>query len=578
MANLSQEQIKELIKKPINRDSIEVAIKHENKLKLHCQTIVDVSEFSEPQNNFLDWVKCILPTDIYERFYTLFKPPFPTLELTESIFSELSKVFEGQNKFFKFEFKNPDYVEDFSDYRIEDGDEVFWKDEAWEALQYGINSIIVVDLPEVQTTPLPTPYSYLLDINKLWDYQYNRKKDFDFILIKEAENNYLYIDPVSYVRLKGDDIDRLSYFEVFHNLGYTPAKDFWRTRRKKGGIDKKGPITKSLGELNWLLFFEISKKYLDLYAPYPIYSAYERECGYKNEFGHKCQDGKVLIPSGFNGYEGDRYSDCPTCASRKHKIGVGTFVEVPAPATNTDPDLRNPVQVLPAEINSLNYCREEIQRLEEEIYMNCVGKGGEPNTDQAKNEKQIQGAFESKINNLTKVKNNLEYIHKWTLDTKAIFRYGDSFINSTVNYGDISYLETVEDLNEDYSSSKTSGKPVFELSNKRDRIYNTENRNNSDEKLRTDIKKALEPWQSLDFERIKSLGLDTQFPEKFILKINFDEYIQRFEREQANILMFASNLDFSKRIERIKEVLLSYVAEELPEKVTPIISPLTQVA
>jgi hypothetical protein len=559
MANLSLEQIREIIKKPQNRAKIEIAIKHEHKLKLHCRAIIDVSEFAEPERNFLEWVKSILPADIYDRFATLFQPPFPTNELTESIFSELSKVFEGQNRFFKFEFTNPDYEADFSDYRIEIDDENFWKNEAWEAVQHELNSIVVIDLPETQTTPLPNPYYYLLDINRLYDFRYNRKKDFDYIIIKEGEN-YLYIDSSSYVRLEGPNPDQLTAFEIPHNLNYTPAKDLWRTKRKKGGIDKKGPVTKSLSELNWLLFFEISKKYLDLYAPYPIYSAYERECTYTNEQGNSCHGGKVQVVNG--------YIDCPVCTARKHKIGVGTFIEIPAPATTGDADLRNPVQVLPAEINSLNYSKDEVVRLEQEIYFNCVGKG-EPNTDQAQNEKQVQSAFESKTNKLTWVKENLEYINKWTLDTLCIFRYGESFINSTLSYGDITYLETTGDLNEDYKQGKDAGKPVFDLSNKRDRIYNTENRNNPDEQQRIEIKKALEPWQSLDFTQIKTLGLDTQFPEKFLLKVNFDEYIQRFEREQANLLVFGSNLDFAVKIDRIKEELLNYVSEEIP-KVIPI--------
>lgn len=559
MANLSPDQIKEQIKKPQRRTEIEQAIKHESKLKLHCQTIVDKSEFGEPQKAFLSWVSEILPPDIYARFETLFQPPFPTLELTESIFTEISRIFEGQNQFFKFEFKNPDYVEDISDYLISLDDHSFWKTTAFETLQYALNSYVVVDLPEVQTTPLPEPYYYLLDINKVHDVSYTRKGDVEWIIINEGRDadqkeHYLYIDDQVYQRI----VDDVAFAPVLHPLGYTPVKDFWKTRRSRfNQVDKKGPITKSLGELNWLLFFEISKKYLDLYAPYPIYSAYEQKCP-GNEFG-SCEHGKIRIEQG--------YTDCTTCKGKGSlKIGVGAFIQVPIPSKDSNgyetPDLRNPVQVLPAEINSLTYCVSEIKRLEREIFENCIGKGGEPSSDQAKNEKQIQGAFESKINVLERVKTNFEIINKWTIDTLCYYRYGDSFINSTYNYGDVSYLDTVEDLNNDYKNAKTDGKPLFELASKRDRIYNTENKNNSDERLKTEIKKALEPWQSISLEQIKSLGLDKQFPDKFLLKINFDEYIQRFEREQTNILMFASNLDFSSRIGRIKEVLMGYVDEE----------------
>lgn len=554
MANLSVSEIVEIIKKPKRRDQIDKAIKHENKLKLHCDTIVDISDFGTPQTDFLDWVKAILPSDKFERFKHLLQPPFPTLELTESIFSELSRIFEGQNKFFKFEFLNPDYAEDFSDYRIKLNDTNFWKTTGFETLQVGVNSFVVVDFPPEQTTPLPEPYYYILDIDKVHDVDYDRNDDVKYFIIRQGLTNYLWIDSTCYLKI---DIDNPSLNEeIPHYWGYTPVKDFWKTRRSKNNkVDKKGPITKSLGELTWLLFFEISKKYLDLYAPYPIYSKYQDKCNNVNEFGNQCENGKIRVHEGF--------VDCDRCKGvGSIKLGVGSLIEVPPPMQG-EHDLRNPVQVLPAEINSLEYCRSEIKRLQEEIFFNCVGSGGEPNNDQAKNEKQIRSGFESKINVLTKVKTNFEIINKWTLDTIAIGRYGESFINSTVNYGDISYLDSIESLNKDYSEAQKNGKPIFELSSMRERIYNTENKNNSDEKLRTDIKKALEPWQSLDLERIKSLGLDRQFPEKFILKVNFDEYIQRFEREQTNILMFAESLSFDKKIDRIKEVLLTYVAEEL---------------
>ena len=46
--------------------------------------------------------------------------------------------------------------------------------------------------------------------------------------------------------------------------------------------------------------------------------------------------------------------------------------------------------------------------------------------------------------------------------------------------------------------------------------------------------------------------------EKVALKLEFSDRINKFERENINILEFASKIDFDKKIDRIKETLLSY--------------------
>ena len=50
--------------------------------------------------------------------------------------------------------------------------------------------------------------------------------------------------------------------------------------------------------------------------------------------------------------------------------------------------------------------------------------------------------------------------------------------------------------------------------------------------------------------------------EDVVIKINFADYIRRFERENMNVLEFGSALSYDKKISQIKQTLLSYAANQ----------------
>jgi hypothetical protein len=225
--------------------------------------------------------------------------------------------------------------------------------------------------------------------------------------------------------------------------------------------------------------------------------------------------------------------------------------------------MRNPVQVLPAEITSLEYCRSEVARLKNEIIKECLGVGGEPNTDQAQNEKQVRSAYESKVNILNQFKENPEENEKWTKETLFILRYGDSFIRSTVSLGDDFYLTTIQELSEEYKLYKDTGRPEYELAAKREQIYSTENKNNPDRLTRYKILEDLLPYPDLKLAEVKALGFDLLYPLEFILKADFNSFIRRFEREQAPIEVFGSLLNYDSRINLIKQKLEEYGNERI---------------
>mgnify|MGYP003479156019 FL=1 len=50
--------------------------------------------------------------------------------------------------------------------------------------------------------------------------------------------------------------------------------------------------------------------------------------------------------------------------------------------------------------------------------------------------------------------------------------------------------------------------------------------------------------------------------------MNFSDYVRRFERENLNVLEFGADTDFERKIETIREQLLTYAGEEKPKTTT----------
>ena len=76
------------------------------------------------------------------------------------------------------------------------------------------------------------------------------------------------------------------------DLRYCPARFFWDEPMNLREPDVKAiPANKWIGALDWFCF-SISKRHLDMYGSYPIYSGYEQSCDFTNaENGDYCDGG-----------------------------------------------------------------------------------------------------------------------------------------------------------------------------------------------------------------------------------------------------------------------------------------------
>ena len=197
------------------------------------------------------------------------------------------------------------------------------------------------------------------------------------------------------------------------------------------------------------------------------------------------------------------------------------------------------------------------------IVISVVGSGGTVSEKEAINETQVTANFESKTSVLNALKTNFELAQKFIEDTICKLRYGDAFISSSISWGTEFYVFTVTELYSKYKQAKENGASNSELDAISQQILEVEYRNNPLVLQRMLILKQLEPYPHKTLDEVIKLFEKGLLDEKLVkLKINFNTLVDRFERENINIIEFASKKPLRDKINIITNKLLEYVTED----------------
>ena len=562
--SLNANKLKKLILNSPQKGILEEAQKHENRLALHSETEVRKNGANPAYNDFLNWVEGFLPRDKFERFCQLLKNPIATLGISNEIFTELSRIFDGQNSFYNYEFKSSDLEDDFNKYLSEElHDREFFKTQGFEQLKTGINSVLVVDLPKEPTGDRLEPRYYFVNSCNIKHVSVNHKGAIQSIIFELKKDTYAVYDSEAYRIYENVNGSLVLLLESEHGIGYCPATFFWdKNMKKDNSILKKSPLTDSLNLLDRYLAQDTFKEHADLYSSYPIVVSMMEKCTFDG-----CENGYINEPYDYFREDTQEWVTkrkqvkCQACEGR-NLIGAGTNYKYSAPQTSDAPDLSNPVNIITAETKPLEYLGTKLAGIESKIKSEVIGTSTKLINDQAINEMQVMGSFESRRNVLVTVKESFEKVHKFANETVAILRYGDSFLSSTVNYGDEFYLKNTAVLQKEYEEAKKNGEPDEEIDSIYKQIIQTKYRGNKDKIKRAWTLYNLNPMPHNNLEQSeKLLNVGAVSMEDFVIKARFTNFIARFEREQSNILFFGENLEFSKRIETIYSQLKVYANE-----------------
>jgi hypothetical protein len=196
--------------------------------------------------------------------------------------------------------------------------------------------------------------------------------------------------------------------------------------------------------------------------------------------------------------------------------------------------------------------------------MKIVGVGGDISEKEAMNVSQVIANFENKISVLNKLKVNFENAQRFVEETVCRLRYGDDFLDMSVNYGTEFYIYSTEELYKKYDLAKKSGASNAELDLLQNQILEVEYKNNPMLLQRLLVLKHIEPFRHYSVEEVfkfASTGLVDK--ETLLLKLNFNAYIDRFERENINVIEFGANIPFDTKINNILKILKQYVKETI---------------
>ncbi len=566
---LSTEEVRKKAKEQVGSDTRSMAIVHQNRLKFHCATSL-TRWLEQPVNDFLAFVQNILPHDKYKLFNELFRMPCASVEVTSVCFDKLSRIFEGRNPAYNYQFMSADAKDDWEWYRKDILNEPrVWQTKGWEYFKTEINSVLVVDLPDEQDSSeeRPCPYFYWLPIDRVIAFKAHEDTGvMKYIIFRQGDDRVVEMDNEFYrvysAKAKTGMPDAL-LLETRHELGYCPARFFWNEPISLRNPNvKASPITNQLAKLDWFLFYAVSKQHLDLYGSYPIYSGYAMACDYSNEEnGDYCDGGYLRNRQGHYIYDSaGALMMCPKCG-KKRIIGAGSFVEVPVPV-GEQPDLRNPVSMLSVDRNSLDYNVGEQIRLRTEIITSVVGQAEEVTQRDALNEQQVRANFESQSTILNRIKKGFELAQEWVDSTICRLRYGEDFISASINYGTEFFLLSPTEMRERYKQAKEAGMSEAELDALHRQIIEGEYRNDPAQVQRMLTLADIEPYRHLTREEVLALydkGLVSE--EDMKVKLDFSSLVNRFERENANILEFGSELPYERKILIINETLKNYVSE-----------------
>ena len=504
MAAFTADEAIAILKRPKD-EALDRAVWHEKRLELHTEPTI-----KWPHNpaftDFLARVESRLPDDKYNLFLSLIEYPIETVSFTDSMFTQIEKIFHSDNAYKKITFRNRDFTEEFQREIVES--DIFYRTEGFDAMKNAINSILIVDLPAEQEGSQPDPYSFLLDISHVTQIGINTENFCEYVsydtgkrvnrLGTDKGDNKLvaFIDDEAYRLYVDTGQTFILINENPHDLGYTPAKPFWNEflARRIDRVNKNAPMSKQLGMLDQLLFKEISKEHSDLFTLYPILWNYPEEHDYKNpeDLPYESQPkGGVFdltVPGAVGYYEWqDGVRSRKNDSYNKNNMTAGRNWEKPLP-TADQPDIGTPGGFIEPKVDNLKFIEEDLRVRREEIWISTLGIGSEAKNDQAKNEKQILSGVESRATVLMNIKKNFEIIQKFDLLTKAKLIYGpDEIIDCTVNYGTNFFFQTPSQMEEQVKISEEAGMPWFAIEQQKKDAIKNRYRNNPDQIRRQEL-------------------------------------------------------------------------------------------
>lgn len=568
--NLDVNQIISLIsKKP---KQLSKAKRIESKLRIFTEAL-EHEELQE-ETSFQDIEKRLydkISKPKTQKVLKFVETPLPVVSVCDSILQDLYKVFNAGNAFFSVKSQKA-RGGDKLDILLNKLNIVNWVEKyGKEVLKTKPNLVVVVDIDENGK-----PFLLPINTNRIVNFGYIPNTDeFEYFIFKHSDGEnwdrvgiYTTTHYITAIRHDGGEykVEDTSYE---HNLGYCPAKSFWSDRLNDDNeFLRKTPFITSLGLLTKYVSFDLFKYYSDHTTPFPVIEMVRANCG-----NPECKNGTIIqsVQEVIHGESIQRTvtKECTRC-SELNNIGIGAKILLEPQMSKDEPTAAGLYKQHSNDIAGLQYLGELVKTDKEDIKAAIVGVDASA-TKEALNEKQVQSSFQSKENVLTSMKTNLEKIYIWIVQTVSKLYQPKLEVEISASFGTEFYLVSEEDLQDRLDRAIESGKPKSLIQDIYFQLLDSKYKNNPSEVLKHKLINALDPlaFNNIDV-KFRKLEAGVISKETFLLSENLLSLIVQFEAENSNIADFGIEFNFGERVQKIKEILLTYISKDEKDTSEPL--------
>lgn len=568
---LAETQIRELIKNPKHSEEINKGRKYESRLRLFTEPKDESDAKKEPAyTEFQNRLKKLLSPKKYDRILDFIDYPLTVVDVAESCHSELMKVFDSRNSFFKHDYNNVGTRDNIDPKISAMNIRSFIEEQGSLFLKNRPNIIVVIDINEEGQ-----PYLIPLKLSRVIDFELSEEDHtcFEYIIFEHSESededvcNIACYDDQFFHVIKYNKKNDVITFEksVPHTAGKCPARMFVSKRMNKNSdLLRLNPFSNMISKMQQFQIFDIYQFYVDHYAPFPIIEKPEEKCentdcvgGYINNI---ITTYEIDAEGNKNEINTPKQTECDLCKQRQI-TGPGTVITIPPKFDKDDPTEAGVTRIVTTSTEQLEYTQSKCDKLEQYIEMKVVGKKSVLEKE-AVNESQVLGSFESQKSVLLKWKTEFDELYKWIVKTSVKLLNKGVEVEVTANFGTEFFIYTVEDLMARYQMAIKNNFPQDEIDSIYRELIEVKYKGNNAKLDRSVIILALDPYPYSTINELNGLRqLNLVLEKEIVLKLNLTKFIQRFEMEQGSISEFGINLKPWDRVVKIKEVINKYLEE-----------------
>lgn len=541
----------------------------ESRMRVFTENLTKDEVQNEPYWNVLLEIMKKRSSSKFERVIDFARFPLPITSVSDSILTDLFKVFDGKNRNFNIDADRD--IAQLTEWENKNKVDIWIENNARKVLKNKPCSFVVVDIDNSGN-----PYLLNIGIDRIIDAGFKSEDgDLEYIIFLHSEFKE---NDITYRRISvyDDELYRVykvkkgdSNFELevsnSHNIGYTPARAFmFESANDENLYNRRTAFSTTLAQMEDWTLFDIYRNFVDHYAPFPVTEAIIPRCD-----NPSCNNGVVTREEPLNDPKDPSATrkvieKCITCESHKGDfIFPGTQIKIKLPANKDLQDASGKFRMIFPDTDKLKYVPNKLDSLEIDIRHKVVGINHLERTQEAVNELQMTGSFASMETVLMRYKLEFDKLYVWIVETVGRIFYKDITLKVDANFGTEFYLIAEEDLQARFDKAKKSGMPLEELVEIYTQLIETKYKGNPNKILRQKMMLKLDPLplttisESID---LASKGLiDT---ETLSMKVNFITFVNRFEEENAPITQFGSLLEMKDRLRKIREVLSRYNSEK----------------